>query len=636
MSNVAASTVGTLVDSSLPAISKVIAYIFYIIGFIAAWFVTLGGTLTNWALDLNSQVLTSISVQTGWVLSRDLANLGFVLVIIFLAFTTILRIESYQTKKVLVRLVTAALLINFSLVIAGVFIDFSGIMTNFFLAQATGGPNNLALVGPKLAGAFEAQTLFSQKTDQKTITDNIQGISNDINKFIVFIASMAFVTTFTVITAISLLSLAAMLFIRYIALILLLILMPIAWLFYIWPDLQSYWSKWWHEFMHWVFFAPAVSFFIYLALQIALTFQKHPGTGAALAVDGTDSMALLIQNFGSVVGQMLSVLGILYGGMYTAQKMGIAGADFGFSVAGKVKGMMLGTAAYTGGALLGNRGAAGLINRASTALTNRTVNENLNRIAGSKLVQSMPGVRYVAQDVSKRLGESQDKRVDDLMKHYDSLTKEGRANAGTTMLGITDPVERAAWMASMAKNGQMKDAKESLGSNFDGFAQTAVDRGGKIAKELIAKDPELAKYNVNPASSKWQGKSSAEITKARKEEVAKAYSRVSADSIDNISAESFTSNPEYMAQVRTGFIAAFGEKRKHEDKDLLVTKLGEQIKLLNGNLGKLSNEERNLLNNLTSKLNFMAKSPAWTGYITSDLEPFIKRGKKNKKEDEEE
>src|SRR3989344_7765817 len=44
------------------------------------------GQLTTWALNLNSHILETPTMRAGWVVSRDIANLGFVLAIILIAF----------------------------------------------------------------------------------------------------------------------------------------------------------------------------------------------------------------------------------------------------------------------------------------------------------------------------------------------------------------------------------------------------------------------------------------------------------------------------------------------------------------------------------------------------------------------
>ena len=153
-------------------VSKIAGGILFMIGFIGGIFVYLGGTLTNWALNLNNQIMDSSVIEIGWTISRDIANLGFVLIIIMIAFTTILRIETYQTKKLLTKLIIIALLINFSLVFAGIFLDFSGMLTNFFIDKATG--HNPMTLGIKMAYALQVQKLLSVKQDADAINKLIE------------------------------------------------------------------------------------------------------------------------------------------------------------------------------------------------------------------------------------------------------------------------------------------------------------------------------------------------------------------------------------------------------------------------------------------------------------------------------
>lgn len=615
-----------LAKVGISAVMLPIAVVSYVIGFVASWFVTLGGTLTNWALDINSNVLTSITVKTGWIVSRDLANLGFVLAIILIAFITILRYESYDTKKMLVRLISAALLINFSLVIAGVFIDFSGLMTNFFLSKATSG--NLEQIGPGLVGSLRAHELFQQKADEATIKNQVEGMGGDFNKFIVFLATQTFISVFTIITAISLFSIAIMLYVRYIALTILLILMPIAWLMWIWPDLAGYWSSWWKTFMKWCFFAPSMSFFIYLAFQVALTFKQTEGAWVGQPVAGVGDMGILIQNFSSILGQMVSVLGILYGGLYTANAMGIAGADIGISAVGKVKGYITGAPGATG-AYIGRKYGMGGLDNVSARMTGKTVNENLRGFTAG--LSGVPLVGETFQNINKQLKSSGEANISEWIKHYDALDPEARKKAYEGR--IISPDERAGLMASMANKGQMKDLKfeadgKTVRASFDRYAQMAVGRGGDISKALITKDPELAKYKLD--RTKFPDKVA--FDRAQRAEIGKAVAGMSIDAINDLRTELLTQNPEYLAQARNSLILKFGEQRSHEDKVALYESIANKIRNIRNSAVRTS-EDESMEKNLSAKLHSMAKSPAWSGYI-SDMD-LVKKPKETKEPEEE-
>ena len=91
--------------------------------------------------------ISSPAVTTGWVIVRDICNMFFILILLVIAFATILRLEGYNWKKDLPRLLIYAVLINFSRTICGLIIDFSQvIMLTFVNAFAQNGANNLTYI----------------------------------------------------------------------------------------------------------------------------------------------------------------------------------------------------------------------------------------------------------------------------------------------------------------------------------------------------------------------------------------------------------------------------------------------------------------------------------------------------------
>ena len=81
-------------------------------------------------------------ITTGWVAVRDVCNLFFLLILLFIAFCTILQIEKYHAKKILLTFILMALLVNFSKPIAIFIFDGSQLLMNFFLTKissASGG-----------------------------------------------------------------------------------------------------------------------------------------------------------------------------------------------------------------------------------------------------------------------------------------------------------------------------------------------------------------------------------------------------------------------------------------------------------------------------------------------------------------
>lgn len=321
---------GTLIGGfTRSAINFVFQGINNIIGLIGSIFFNLAAGLVNFTLSLNFDILNNPMINVGWGIARDLANLGFVLFIIIIAIATILRFQEYGAKNTLGKLIAVALLVNFSLVFAGVFIDFSNMLTNFFIKSAANG--NLATT---LANAFKIQNLLQVKSDQE-MGSLIASAAGGIE---IGIASGFFVAAFTFLGALTLLALAIMFLIRLIALSILLIVVPLACLFFVLPATKNLWDKWWKEFTKWIIFAPAASFFLYLAVYMTTNYGKAIENLATSAqgIGTTNQMNfanLLIKDPLMQIGNMVIVIGLLLGGLLAANSMGIAGSKAFLGVA---------------------------------------------------------------------------------------------------------------------------------------------------------------------------------------------------------------------------------------------------------------------------------------------------------------
>ncbi len=309
---------------------RVLAYIF---NFIGGVFLVIAGFLADLMLKLNIKILddTNTLVHVGWRIVRDLANLGFVLVIIIIAFATILRIEQYGISKLLPKLIAAAIIVNFSFAIAAAFINFSHLLTDFFLSKVPGaGGGGIFKFSANLIDAFGPQRLLIREGEvppPQIVEGGAGGLGTAI---LVSIAGLVFTIIFTMIAAFTVGAFALMLLLRYLYLTFLVILAPIVWLFWVVPMFAGQFHKWWDKFFQWVFFAPATTFFIYLALvsveglkRSAIEFPAggYFGFGTVLA-------GIVIQG-----AQMVVLAGILLGGLIIAQKMGIVGAAGAVGVA---------------------------------------------------------------------------------------------------------------------------------------------------------------------------------------------------------------------------------------------------------------------------------------------------------------
>ncbi len=135
----AASTASTFKDIGLGFLGKAgdvatwglaIYGILNVIYAVLLWFISFGYSLLNMAVNtaLDPHWFQIDAVIKGWTLVRDFSNIWFILVILFISITTILRIESYGVKKLLPNVILMAFLINFSLPITTFVIDMANVI----------------------------------------------------------------------------------------------------------------------------------------------------------------------------------------------------------------------------------------------------------------------------------------------------------------------------------------------------------------------------------------------------------------------------------------------------------------------------------------------------------------------------
>ena len=380
-----------------------------LVGFFAGLLFSIGGFLIDYAIQLNLDVLTSPIVEVGWLISRDITNLGLVAAVVIMAFATMLRSSSYGLKQVLFKVVAVALLINFSLTITGVFLDFSHVLTNYFVTKAS--PPSVLSFGTSLAAAFNPQALLevTRKQDKQGAIGQLGG------GLFSFLGGLFFSVLFTILGAITFLGIACMLLARYVALGLLLITMPLAWLAWILPGLGGYQKMWWDGFIKWTLFAPAVTFFLYLAIFTTLTLgdeykkiAKEVSAGKVLEAEFPGGLSRL--------GNMIIALGLMMGGLVTANKLGIVGAQTFYGAATAVTGWAQGkiTGAAKGAGLFALRHA----DRAATSgLRNEEVQkkaEDWQKNGGWIKRQAGVALNYIGRGQAQRLGKNAEDLIKDL------------------------------------------------------------------------------------------------------------------------------------------------------------------------------------------------------------------------------
>jgi len=288
----------------------------------------------------NFSFTNSPVVALGWSITRDLANMFFILILLIIAFATVLKIQSYAIKQLWWKVLVAALLINFSLVIAGFVIDFTQVLTAFFLNQITGG-GSFGTVTTRLASGMQILNFYNPARS----TGIIGGIMQFGGSAIASVIGIILTLVGLVITVFVFGALVVFLIVRILYIWFLLIIAPIVWMLWILPVTRSYFSRWWDKFIQWAFFAPIYVFFIYLSLSIFDANGKfNTGvfpTGNADWMKATPGLTTV--GMPQAIFQWILVIATMFYSLIVAQKFGVAGAK---AIRGATKGAAKSTALW--------------------------------------------------------------------------------------------------------------------------------------------------------------------------------------------------------------------------------------------------------------------------------------------------
>ena len=104
--------------------------LFYTTSTLASWSAQLFDFFLDYSTHPNSY--KSNFVDEGWKVVRDISNIFFIFVLLYLAASIVMGIKIAEVKKKIVAVIVVALLINFSLFISRVLIDASNIFARIF------------------------------------------------------------------------------------------------------------------------------------------------------------------------------------------------------------------------------------------------------------------------------------------------------------------------------------------------------------------------------------------------------------------------------------------------------------------------------------------------------------------------
>lgn len=296
--------------------------------------------------------IASPAVSKGWIIIRDIFNMFFIFILLIIAFGTVLKIEKYSYKRLLLGFLLAAVLVNFSKLICGIFIDIAQIiMLTFVNAFKSVGEGNLA----ELLGL---RALMDLRHDAG---------GGDLNKELVGALCLGFIMSAIALVVVTIITLIFVF--RIVILWFLVLLSPLAFMGSVLPAFQRYANQWWEKFASQVIIGPVLAFFLWLSFAMVqepalqdggiyksvvpsgspveqtITEQLTPEEGET-PEEGKAQISAAVSEAGKPQNVLNFIIGIamLLGSLMVAQQMGVAGGEMAGQALAKIQAIGAGAA----------------------------------------------------------------------------------------------------------------------------------------------------------------------------------------------------------------------------------------------------------------------------------------------------
>jgi hypothetical protein len=446
------------------------------------------------------------AVDRTWVTIRDFVNLFFIFGLVYIGFKMILDSDDSNTRRWLVNLIIAALLINFSLFITKFVVDFSNTMSTQ-IAISGFGATQTGTSATGISGAWEVD-ITTQILDLMGITSLFNTSGDALRSaswgYIFGTAIMFLVTAFVLMAG------GFLLIIRFAMLNLFMVLSPFMFIGWILPPLSNLTSKYWDAFLRRAFFAPVYFLFLYFSLEIMKAFQQSLQQTNGLqntsnVWSSADSLSA-VSTTQSTMPFFILICIFLVASIIIAQKIGADGASASIKYGQMARQkLQRGVTRSVGAGTVGVAARTGrnTIGRGSQALAN---NDKLKAYAARsaigkgifKTAQYGAGASFDARNVGGvgkklNLGESAKggfkKRIDDKVKAETKFAKD---------LGFTDTDTPEGQRKVAAKQAEIKAKKEAEKVEKEKEKKTAeeikqhsndsiesLNAAVEVAKELI-------------------------------------------------------------------------------------------------------------------------------------------------------
>jgi hypothetical protein len=428
------------------------------------------------------------AIEKGWLVVRDLANMFFILVFLIIAFATILRVETYNYKKHLPKLLLMAVFINFSKTIAGLIIDFGQVvMITFVNGFKDIGAGNLT----HMLGLTEIMYMREG------------GEISDWTILSAFLLALLYI----IVALVVIVAILAVLVMRMVMLWIYVVLSPLAFLLAAFPGGKKYSSMWWSNFSKEVIVGPVLAFFIWLSfVTVSIT---TGGNEIVPMTEITDNMTseqieeiqasneqITKAATPDVFIKFIISIGMLVGGLVVSKQIGAtAGSAAGTALntlnSGRRKVLGAGRSALRSGIRRTGRGIKTVGGDAVDHVSSR-VGMDLNLVRGHK--------RYKAQVQKNR----QERQSDIYRQTLDTASQGGvKGNMAMMLTGdkAWDHFKNHKLLKGMKSQGRLHQGAEDMKQKNKEISDIKEERGKYMntteLNNIKAKKEEFETKNID-------------------------------------------------------------------------------------------------------------------------------------------
>lgn len=495
--------------------------------------ITVFGTIFSWAgaifdVGLNKFLLgfgdlyynhnVGVAVEETWKIVRDLFNLTFIFGLVYIGFRMILDADDHHGRKMLVNLIGAALLVNFSLFIIKFLIDISDITA----AVIAKGFSTTTSISNAFINVINLGTILKLADGQAAALEINGTALAYIFGIMIFFAVAAFVFAAG----------GILLIIRFIVLNIYLVFSPIMFIGWVFPSFAHHSKKYMDGFLAQAFFAPAYLLMLYLSYKVLSTYADVQSVDyGALFVAGpvaASSAEMAIPFF------ILAMI-FLVASLVVAKNMGAVGANTAISIGNKMRGNVqsvvgrntigrVSSGLYKYQDTKGGRIAGGLITAGSLGMLDNRTRRNILE-AGKKAKfggsYSRADDKEYKEKVSS-LASIEDKKAAAKTTIKEGLAAQAKAKTARTLADETAIFQMQSVVAGMsvAQLEAMKDAdRTAVAASLTTSQVEALMKSDKIGsddKAAIGKARKEAIENLLTANSEFL---STELTKLTVEQI---------------------------------------------------------------------------------------------------------------------